>query len=215
MLAVALVMWAAGRSGGAEAERPRAWIDGTGPGWRDLGAADFEPANCDPGTWTWTGNAVACTGKPVGVIRSRQVVRNLELSFEWRHLTAAGNSGVFLWTPPETLEGLAPGGLPGGINFDAKTRRNSTDPEDIFYAHIGGMDAFARALLAAHQILEHSPYRRWREARYQSFDAEQGKAFESGRLTLEALAQIAAAAEEPKPASGRQELFENLINQYL
>jgi xylose isomerase len=110
---------------------------------------------------------------------------------------------------------LDAGGLPGGINFDAKTRRNSTDPEDIFYAHIGGMDAFARALLAAHQILEHSPYRRWRASRYESFDTEQGKAFESGRLSLEALAQIAAAAEEPKPASGRQELFENLINQYL
>ncbi len=109
---------------------------------------------------------------------------------------------------------LDAGGLPGGINFDAKTRRNSTDPEDIFYAHIGGMDAFARALLAAHQILEQSPYRHWRQARYQSFDTEQGNAFESGRLSLEALAQIAAAAEEPKPASGRQELFENLINQY-
>ena len=114
-VALAVVVWAAGRSVGADAERPRAWLDGTGPGWRDLGAADFEQVNCDPGTWTWTGNAVACTGRPVGVIRSRRVVRNLELSLEWRHLTAAGNSGVFLWTPPETLEGLAPGRLPGGI----------------------------------------------------------------------------------------------------
>jgi hypothetical protein len=118
-LAAALLVWAAGwatgRAGGAEAERPRAWLDGTGPGWRDLGAADFERVNCDPDTWTWAGNAASCTGKPVGVIRSRAVMRNLELSLEWRHLTPAGNSGVFLWTPPETLAGLAPGRLPGGI----------------------------------------------------------------------------------------------------
>jgi len=113
--AVAMLICGAGAVGAVEPERPRAWLDGTGPGWRDLGAADFENVNCEPGTWTWTGNAVASTGKPVGVIRSRQTVRNLELSFEWRHLTAGGNSGVFLWTPAATLEGLEPGQLPGGI----------------------------------------------------------------------------------------------------
>jgi hypothetical protein len=113
--AVAGLLWCAGHAVAAEPARPRAWLDGTGPGWRDLGAADFENVNCEPGTWTWTGNAVASTGKPVGVIRSRRVVRNLELSFEWRHLTPGGNSGVFLWTPAATLEGLEPGQLPGGI----------------------------------------------------------------------------------------------------
>ena len=98
-----------------EPSRPRAFIDGTGPGWRDLGSDDFENVNCDPGTWTWNGNSVACTGKPVGVIRSRAQVTNLELSLEWRHLSEGGNSGVFVWTPPATLEGLKPGSLPGGI----------------------------------------------------------------------------------------------------
>jgi len=113
--AVVMLLWLPGPAAGKESGRPRAWLDGTGPGWRDLGAEDFEQVNCDPGTWTWNGNAVACTGTPVGVIRSRRVLRNLELSFEWRHLTVAGNSGVFLWTPPASLDGLAPGQLPGGI----------------------------------------------------------------------------------------------------
>ena len=103
----------------------------------------------------------------------------------------------------------------GGINFDAKTRRNSTDLEDIFYAHIGGMDAFARALLVAHEVLEQSPYQQWRRERYSSFDTTQGKAFEEGRLKLEGLAEIALQKGEPQQRSGRQELYENLLNQYL
>ena len=98
-----------------EPVRPRAFIDGTGPGWRDLVEGDFENVNCEPGTWTWQGNSVACTGKPVGVIRSREQITNLELSLEWRHLSDGGNSGVFVWTPPATLDGLKPGTLPGGI----------------------------------------------------------------------------------------------------
>jgi hypothetical protein len=102
---------------GDEPARPRAFLDGTGPGWRDLVEADFEDVNCGPDTWTWRGNAVACTGKPVGVIRSREPVTNLELSLEWRHLSEGGNSGVFVWTPPATLAGLRPGELPGGIEI--------------------------------------------------------------------------------------------------
>ena len=103
----------------------------------------------------------------------------------------------------------------GGVNFDAKTRRNSTDLEDIFIAHIGGMDAFARALLVAHDILEKSDYRKLRKERYASFDNGEGKRFESGELTLEDLRNIAANTGEPKLISGKQELFENLINQYI
>ena len=103
----------------------------------------------------------------------------------------------------------------GGINFDAKTRRNSTDLEDLFYAHIGGMDAFARALLVAQDILELSDYRTLREARYSSFNTIEGKAFEEGKLSLEDLAEIAGKNGEPSLRSGRQELFENIINQYL
>jgi xylose isomerase len=103
----------------------------------------------------------------------------------------------------------------GGVNFDAKTRRNSTDLEDLFHAHIGGMDNFARALLIAHDILEKSPYRQWRKARYASYDSGDGKAFEEGKLTLEALRDIAFKHGEPEQRSGRQELYENLINQYI
>ncbi len=103
----------------------------------------------------------------------------------------------------------------GGINFDAKTRRNSTDLEDIFYAHIGGMDAFARALLVANDILEQSDYRSLREKRYTSFDTNNGKAFEDGKLSLEDLAKLAGQTGEPKQRSGQQELFENIINQYI
>jgi xylose isomerase len=111
---------------------------------------------------------------------------------------------------------LESGGLRGGgINFDAKTRRNSTDLEDIFYAHIGGMDAFARALLAAHDILEKSDYRKLRTERYASFDKGKGKDFEKGKLSLKDLAKIAAKNGEPMQRSGRQELFENIVNRYV
>ena len=103
----------------------------------------------------------------------------------------------------------------GGVNFDAKTRRNSTDLADIFYAHIGGMDVFARALLAAQAILDNSPYKKMRAERYSSFDTGNGKAFEDGKLTLEDLATIAAKTGEPKQISGKQELFENILNQYV
>jgi xylose isomerase len=103
----------------------------------------------------------------------------------------------------------------GGINFDAKIRRNSTDPEDLFHAHIGAMDSFARALITADRILEKSPYRAFRKERYASFDSGQGKAFEEGRLSLEDLRNIAAEGGEPQIRSGRQEWLENIINQYL
>jgi xylose isomerase len=103
----------------------------------------------------------------------------------------------------------------GGINFDAKTRRNSTDLEDIFYAHIGGMDIFARALLAAHAILTDSPYKKLREERYASFKTKDGKAFEQGKLTFEQLAALAHKNGEPKLQSGKQELFENIINRHV
>ena len=111
---------------------------------------------------------------------------------------------------------LEAGGLQGGgINFDAKTRRNSTDLEDLFHAHIGGMDAFARALLAAEAILENSPYRRLRSERYASFDQGAGKEFERGNLSLIDLTRIATSHDEPPLRSGRQEFFENILNRYL
>lgn len=103
----------------------------------------------------------------------------------------------------------------GGVNFDAKTRRNSTDPEDLFYAHIGGMDAFARAMVIADNILQKSPYKEFRKNRYASFDSGEGKLFEEGKLSLEDLRNYAFAKGEPKLTSGRQEWLENIINQYI
>lgn len=111
---------------------------------------------------------------------------------------------------------LQAGGLQGGgINFDAKIRRNSTDLEDIFHAHIGGADTFARALIVAEKILTESPYSEMRRERYASFDSEQGKAFEAGKLSLEEITAIALNDRDPKRISGKQELYENIINQYL
>jgi xylose isomerase len=111
---------------------------------------------------------------------------------------------------------LQAGGLQGGgINFDAKIRRNSTDLEDLFHAHIGGADIFARALLVAEKILTESPYSAMREERYASFDSTKGKAFEAGKLSLEEIAKIALNGEDPKRISGKQERFENIINQYI
>ena len=103
----------------------------------------------------------------------------------------------------------------GGTNFDAKTRRNSTDLEDLFYAHISGMDAFARGLLAAAAILENSDYLKMRAERYASFDAGQGKAFEEGKLTLEDMRNIALQLPEPQQISGRQELYEMIVSMYM
>lgn len=103
----------------------------------------------------------------------------------------------------------------GGINFDAKIRRNSTDPEDLFYAHIGGMDAFARALVTADAILQQSAYKKIRAERYASYDTGKGKEFESGKLSLEDLRAYALEQGEPAVISGRQEYLENLINRFI
>tara|TARA_R110002051_G_scaffold318695_1_gene401395 strand:+ start:45341 stop:46648 length:1308 start_codon:yes stop_codon:yes gene_type:complete len=111
---------------------------------------------------------------------------------------------------------LEAGGLQGGgVNFDAKIRRNSTDMEDVFHAHIGGADTFARALITADKIMTSSAYNSLREKRYSSFDAGKGKDFEAGKLELSDLYKIAQENGELTLQSGKQELFENIINQYI
>ena len=112
---------------------------------------------------------------------------------------------------------LQNGGLQGGgTNFDAKTHRNSTDLEDIFIAHIAGMDAFARALEAAASILEKSPYLSMRKERYASFDGGKGKEFAEGKLSLEDLREYALAlGKEPAQISGKQELYETIVNMHI
>lgn len=108
------------------------------------------------------------------------------------------------------------GGLQGGgINFDAKTRRNSTDLEDIFIAHVSGMDTFARSLVIANDILTNSNYLKLKETRYASFSAGKGAEFAAGKLSLEDLRTIAKESGEPAMTSGKQELFEQLINLYI
>ena len=102
----------------------------------------------------------------------------------------------------------------GGINFDAKTRRNSTDLEDIFIAHIAGMDAMARALEGAAKLLDESPYLEMFKNRYSSFDSGAGKEFEGGKMTLEQIADYAKKNGEPKQTSGRQELYEAILAMY-
>ncbi len=119
-------------------------------------------------------------------------------------------------TTEAMLEILQAGGFTdGGINFDAKTRRNSTDLEDIFIAHISGMDVFARSLVIADKILKDSDYLKIRANRYASFNQGKGAEFEAGKLSLTDLYAIAKEVGEPKQISGKQEMLEQLINCYI
>ncbi|MEH0153401.1 xylose isomerase [Limibacter armeniacum] len=124
---------------------------------------------------------------------------------------------VNLYELIESMLVILPGGgfQGGGVNFDAKIRRNSTDLADMFYAHIGGMDVFARALLCANNILENSEYSSLRKERYATFDSGLGRDFEEGILTLDQLYEHAVKNGEPARTSGRQEYYENLLNMYL
>ncbi len=103
----------------------------------------------------------------------------------------------------------------GGMNFDAKLRRSSTDPEDLFIAHISSMDTLARGLLIANDIIENSDFIAMRKNRYNSFDSGDGERFEKGELDLEYLTNLATSNGEPKKISGKQEKFESLINQFI
>ncbi|HAK44717.1 MAG TPA: xylose isomerase, partial [Spirochaeta sp.] len=100
----------------------------------------------------------------------------------------------------------------GGLNFDAKRRRNSTDSADLFIAHIGGMDAFALGLEAADRILNAGPIPSMVKDRYSSYDSGKGADFEAGKFNLEDLRNLAAEGGEPEMLSGKQELYENLVN---
>ena len=124
-------------------------------------------------------------------------------------------TNIYEVTEAMMVIGQAGGFTSGGINFDAKIRRNSTDTEDLFIAHISGMDTFARALIIADKIIKESEYLKMRKKRYESFDTGSGKDFENGRLTLEGLREIAMKSGEPETRSGKQELLEQLINMYI
>ena len=130
--------------GQAPVQAPKAFIDGTGPGWRTLGAQDFVNVNCASNTWTWTGGEAVCTGQPVGVIRSQTMVTNLEMVLEWRHLRSGGNSGVFFWATERSIQQLAAGKgrLPEGIEvqildhgYTEQYERESGKKADWFTSH--------------------------------------------------------------------------------
>lgn len=92
---------------------PKAFINGIGPDWVTLGEDDFTNVNCYEDTWTWKEDGILfCTGKPVGVMRTKKVYTNFELVLQWRHLKSAGNSGVFVWSPIEFLTDIKPDTLP-------------------------------------------------------------------------------------------------------
>ncbi len=99
----------------AASELPRAYIDGTGPGWTELTEQDFVNVNCNPDTWSWREGVLSCTGRPTGVLRSSKQYTNFELVVRWKHLESGGNSGIFVWGTAESMKVLKPGQYPQGI----------------------------------------------------------------------------------------------------
>ena len=119
----------------AEDSSPKAFINGIGPGWRALTEEDFTNVNCKEDTWTFEKDGlIKCTGRPVGVIRTKKMVTNLELVVQWRHLRNAGNSGVFLWATPESIKKLAAGQgrLPAGIEVQNDQDRYPLDGRNLW-----------------------------------------------------------------------------------
>jgi len=140
-----------------ETQLPKAFIDGEGPGWHPLDGGDFVNVNCASDTWSWKGGMATCTGKPVGVIRSRDQFTNFELVAQWRHLKSGGNSGIFIWTTHEALQDLKPDQLPrGGIEvqvldhgytqqYESSTGRKAdwfTTHGDVFPVGVATMKPF-------------------------------------------------------------------------
>jgi hypothetical protein len=129
---------------------PKAFLDGNGPGWKALGEVDFVNVNCDKDTWSFSGGGIQCTGKPTGVMRTKDQVTNFELVVEWKHLTSGGNSGVFVWATEKSIgdivAGTHRGRLPDGIEvqiLDHGFRENylkknpSKKPEELFFSTNG------------------------------------------------------------------------------
>ena len=136
---------------------PKAYVDGDGPGWQQLGESDFENVNCDADTWSWTDGVAHCTGQPIGVIRSQKEYTNFELVTEWQHRRAGGNSGIFIWAPASSVKELQPGGLPHGIEvqvldhgakekYEKQTKKKSdwfTTNGDVFQVGTSRITPFA------------------------------------------------------------------------
>jgi hypothetical protein len=139
---VAACMLALALRGEADEPGPRAFVDGSGPGFVLLGKDDFEDVNCGPDTWTFEEGMIHCTGTPTGVIRTKKQYANFELVVEWMHKKPGGNSGIFVWGIPESMKDLKPGGLPHGIEcqvldnaFKTNYERDSGKKADWFTTH--------------------------------------------------------------------------------
>lgn len=148
-VAVGLGLWIVCAAALMQAEQPtlpRAFIDGNGPDWQTLDGKDFVNVNCDADTWTWSDGVAHCTGSPIGVIRTKKQYTNFELVLQWKHLRAAGNSGVFVWATEASIQKLQPNQYPTGIevqildhgyaeNYEKKTGKPSnwfTTNGDVF-----------------------------------------------------------------------------------
>jgi xylose isomerase len=199
----------------------------------------IEPKPCEPSKHQYDYDCETV----IGFLRQYDLLNDFKLNVEVNHATLAGHTFAHElqvaadagmlgsiengWDTDQfpndinelteaMLVILEAGGFKGGgINFDAKIRRNSTDPEDLFHAHIGGMDAFARALITADDILDNSDYKKLRQERYASYNSGKGKEFEEGKLSLEDLRNYAIENGEPGIKSGKQEYLENIINRFI
>lgn len=111
---------------------PRKFVVGKGPGWEEMTKEHFTNVNCEASTWTWTNGLIKCTGQPIGVMRTLKMHKNLELVIEWRHLKAAGNSGVFIWATPKSIAALerGEGRLPEGIEVQILDHGYKTQYEE-------------------------------------------------------------------------------------
>jgi hypothetical protein len=142
-----------------DGDLPKAFIDGSGPGWRTLGEQDFVNVNCDADTWSFTGGQIQCTGRPTGVMRTKEPLTNFELVVQWKHLRPGGNSGVFVWASDASIKALEGGThnkrLPDGIevqildhgfkdNYVKKTGKSS----DLFFTTNGDVFATGTAKLS-------------------------------------------------------------------
>ncbi|MSR30347.1 MAG: DUF1080 domain-containing protein [Gemmataceae bacterium] len=157
-LGLAALAYAQERAEDSKAPVQRAIIDGQGAGWKNLEEDDFQNVNCDAETWTWKDGVIYCTGKPVGVTRTKKSFTNFEIVLHWRHMKSAGNSGVFLWASEEGLQGLKGGQLPkAGIevqildhgyaeNFEKQNKKKPdwfTTNGDVFAVGKSKMKPFA------------------------------------------------------------------------
>ena len=134
--ALSISIFLVARSGRGQAPSPlsppRAFIDGEGPGWHTWVEDDFTRVNCDPGTWIWTNGVTYCTGQPIGVIRTKKIHTNFELVAQWRFLQPAGNSGIFVWATPESIQELESNGrkrLPTGVEVQVLDHGYTTQYE--------------------------------------------------------------------------------------